>query len=133
MGQEVKTFVLREKAHAQSLVAYLKQHAGPQAHAGKPLVVTVAEHKAKRSSEANARYWALLADIAEQVQIDGKYFSKDTWHEHMKDLFAPKEDGPGRLLPISTSQMNTEQFNHYMTQIEVYAAQELGVEFAAFF
>lgn len=128
----MKTFILREQAHAQSLVAYLKQHAGPQARAGKPLVVTVAEHKAKRSSEANARYWALLAEISEQVQINGKSYSKDVWHEHFKDLFAPKEDGPGRLLPISTSQMNTEQFNTYMTQIESYAAQELGVEFAAF-
>lgn len=113
------------------MVNFIKATAGPANAAGRPLIVTVAEYRAKRSSEANARYWALLGDIAEQVQVNGKYFSKDTWHEHMKNLFAPKDDGPAGLLPISTSQMNTEQFARYMTQIEVYATQELGVEFAA--
>jgi hypothetical protein len=126
-----KTFILRDREVAQRMWDYIKATAQPQAAAGRPLAVTVAEHKAKRSSEANARYWALLSEIAEQVQVNGKWYSKDVWHEHFKDLFAPKEDGPGRLLPISTSQMNTEQFNHYMTQIESHAAQELGVEFAA--
>jgi hypothetical protein len=127
----MKTFVLREKEHAQTLVAYLKQHAGPQARAGRPLVVTVAEHKQKRSSDQNARYWALLSEIAEQVQVGGKYFDRDVWHEWMKDRFAPKIDGPTGLLAGSTSQMNTEQFNQYMTQVESFAVQELGVEFAA--
>ncbi|MGN6082596.1 recombination protein NinB [Trinickia sp.] len=127
----MRTFVLREKEHAQSLVSYLKQHAGPQARAGRPLVVTVAEHKQKRSGEQNARYWALLSEIAEQVQVSGKYFDRDVWHEWMKDRFGPKIDGPTGLLPSSTSQMNTEQFNQYMTQVESFAVQELGVEFAA--
>ena len=127
----MRTFVLREKEHAQSLVSYLKQHAGPQARAGRPLVVTVAEHKQKRSGEQNARYWALLSQIAEQVQVSGKYFDRDVWHEWMKDRFGPKIDGPTGLLPSSTSQMNTEQFNQYMTQVESFAVQELGVEFAA--
>jgi hypothetical protein len=126
-----QTYVLRNPEIAKRMVDFIKATAGAANAAGRPLVVTVAEYKARRSNEANARYWALLGEISEQVQVKGKYFSKDVWHEHMKDLFAPKEDGPGRLLPISTSQMDTEQFNRYMTQIEVYAAQELGVEFAA--
>ena len=128
----MKTFILREKAHAQSMWDYVKQHAADQARAGKPLVVTVAEHKQRRSNDQNARYWALLTEIAESVQMDGKWFSRDVWHEHMKGLFAPNVEGPSGLLPISTTQMNTEQFSTYCNQIEVYAAQELGVEFAAF-
>src|SRR6185437_7311525 len=127
----MKTFVLREKEHAQRLVAYLKEHAGPQARAGRPLVVTVAEHKQKRSNDQNARYWSLLSEIAEQVEVGGKYFDRDVWHEWAKDRFAPKIEGPTGLLSTSTSQMNTEQFNQYMTQVEVFAVQELGVEFAA--
>jgi hypothetical protein len=126
-----RTFILRAPEHAKAMVAYVKANAGPQAAAKRPLVVTVAEYKEKRSSEANARYWALLGEIAEQVQVNGKWYSKDVWHEHFKDLFAPKEDGPGRLLPISTTQMNAEQFNQYMTQVESHAARELGVEFEA--
>lgn len=127
----MRQFILREQVHAKSMWDYVRQHAADQARVGKPLVITVAEYKAKRSSEANARYWALLGEIADQVQVNGRRYSKDVWHEHFKDMFAPKEDGPGRLLPISTAQMNTEQFNRYMTQIEAHAAQELGVEFAA--
>lgn len=124
------TFVLRESTHAKSMWDYVKQHAADQARAGRPLVVTVAEHKQKRSTDQNARYWALLSEIAEQVQVGGRYFNRDVWHEWMKDRFGPKVDGPTGLLPASTSQMNTEQFAKYMTQVEVFAVQELRVEFA---
>lgn len=127
----MKIFVLREPAHAHALIAYLKATAGPQAASGRPLEVTVAEHKQKRSNEQNARYWALLAEIAENVSIGGKWFSRDVWHEHVKGLYAPKTDGPAGLIPISTTQMSVEQFAQYMTQIESYATQELGVEFTA--
>lgn len=127
----MRQFILRDPEIGHRMVSYVKSLAGPSAAAGRPLVVTVAEYKAKRSTEANARYWALLGEIAEQVQVNGKWFSKDVWHEHLKGLFAPKEDGPAGLIPVSTSQMNTEQFARYMTQIEAYATQELGVEFEA--
>lgn len=127
----MRTFILREPEHAHALIAYLKANAGHQAASGKPLAVTVAEHKQKRSTEQNARYWAMLTEIAENVQIDGKWFDRDVWHEWAKDRFAPKVDGPTGLLSVSTTQMNTEQFNQYMTRIESYAAQELGVEFTA--
>lgn len=126
----MKTFVLREKRHAKSLIEYLRQHAGPHARAGKPLAVTIVEHKQKRSSDQNARYWSLLSEIAEQVEVGGKHFDRDVWHEWMKDRFGPKIEGPTGILSASTSQMNTEQFAKYMTQVEVFAVQELGVEFA---
>jgi hypothetical protein len=126
-----RTFILRDPEHAKAMVAYVKEHAGPQAAAKRPLVVTVTEYKAKRSSEANARYWALLGEIAEQVEVNGKWFSRDVWHEWAKEQYAPKVEGPSGLLTVSTTQMNVEQFTQYMTQIESYAAQELGVEFAA--
>ena len=127
----MRQFILREKVHAKSMWDYVRQHAADQARVGRPLVVTVAEHKQKRSNEQNARYWALLSEISEQVQVGGRYFDRDVWHEWMKDRFGPKIDGPTGLLSASTSQMNTEQFNQYMTQVESFAAQELGVEFAA--
>jgi hypothetical protein len=127
----MRTFILRDPEHAKAMVAFIKENAGEQARIGRPLVVTVTEHKAKRSSEANARYWALLGEIAEQVEVNGKWFSRDVWHEWAKEQYAPKVEGPSGLLTVSTTQMNVEQFTQYMTQIESYAAQELGVEFAA--
>lgn len=127
-----KLFILRDPTHGKALVAYLKQHAGRQVAAGRPLAVEVSEYKEKRSNAANARYWAILTEIAENVSIEGEWFDRDVWHEWFKDRFAPKVEGPSGLLSVSTTQMNTEQFAQYMTQIESYAARELGVEFAEF-
>lgn len=125
-----KLFILRAPEHAHALISFLKANAGPQAASGKPLAVSVDEYAAKRSTSANARYWALLEDIAEQAVVDGKRFSREVWHEHLKSKFAPLQEGPGGLMPTSTTQMNKEDFARYMTQIEVYAVQTLGVEFA---
>ncbi|WP_241300818.1 recombination protein NinB [Burkholderia cenocepacia] len=127
----MKVFVLRDPQHAHSLVAFLKANAGPQAACGKPLMVTVDEYGSKRSTQANARYWALLEEISGQAYVDGKRFSREAWHTYFREQYAPKEDGPAGLTPMSTSQMDKETFQRYVTQIEVYAAETLGVEFAA--
>lgn len=125
-----KVFVLRAPEHGHALVSYIKSLAGPMAAAGKPLMVTVDEYGSKRSTQANARYWALLEEISGQAYVDGKRFSREAWHTYFREQYAPKEDGPAGLTPMSTSQMDKETFQRYTTQIEVYAAETLGVEFA---
>jgi hypothetical protein len=125
------TYILRNKEIAQRMVDYIKAVAGPAAAAGKPIVVEVGEYQAKRSTQANARYWALLEEISEQAYVDGKRFSREAWHTFFRDQFAPKEDGPAGLTPMSTSQMDKETFQRYTTQIELYAVETLGIEFAA--
>lgn len=125
------TYILRNKDIAQRMVDYVKAVAGPAAASGKPIVVEIGEYQAKRSSEQNRLLWALLTEISEQVEVGGKRFSKDAWHEHFKDQFAPKQEGPNGLVATSTSQMTKQQFQEYVTRIECYAVQELSVEFAA--
>lgn len=124
------TYILRNKDIAQRMVDYIKAVAGPAAASGKPIVVEVGEYQAKRSTQANARYWALLEEISGQTYVDGKRFSREAWHTYFREQYAPKEDGPAGLTPMSTSQMDKETFQRYTTQIEVYAAETLGVEFA---
>jgi hypothetical protein len=126
-----KIFVLRNKEIAQRMVDHVKAFAGPMAACGKPMQVEITEYNAKRSGEQNRLLWALLTEIAEQVELDGKRFSKDAWYAHYKDLFAPKEDGPRGLVPIGTSQMNKQQFAEFVQRVESHAAAELGMEFAA--
>lgn len=126
----MKTFVLRCPENARALLDHIKALAGPMAAAGKPLMVTVDEYQTKRSTQANARYWALLEEISGQAYVDGKRFSREAWHTYFREQYAPKEDGPAGLTPMSTSQMDKETFQRYVTQIEVYAAETLGVEFA---
>ncbi|SAK19121.1 ninB family protein [Burkholderia multivorans] len=126
-----KVFVLRAPEHGHALVSYIKSLAGPMAASGRPLMVTVEEYGAKRSSEQNRLLWALLTEISEQVELNGKRFAKEAWYAHYLDLYAPKQEGPRGLVPVGSSQMTKEQFGNFVTRIECHAAQELGVEFAA--
>jgi len=126
-----KVFVLRAPEHGHALVSYIKSLAGPMAASGRPLMVTVDEYQAKRSSEQNRLLWALLTEIAEQVELEGKRFAKEAWYAHYLDLYAPKQEGPRGLVPVGSSQMTKEQFANFVTRIECHAVQELGVEFAA--
>lgn len=125
------TYILRNKDIAQRMVDYIKAVAGPAAAAGKPIVVEVGEYQAKRSTQANARYWALLEEISGQAYVDGKRFSREAWHTYFREQYAPKEDGPAGLTPMSTSHMDKETFQRYVTMIELYAVETLAVEFAA--
>lgn len=129
----MKTFILREQAHAQSLVAYLKQHAGPQARAGKPLVVTVAEHKAKRSAEQNRLFHALLNTIAESATVNGKYYDAETWKEHIRRKFIGTEeihlpDGARIERGISTASLSVAEFTQLIERTQAWAQTELGIE-----
>lgn len=126
-----KVFVLRAPEHGHALVSYIKSLAGPMAAAGKPLMVTVDEYGSKRSTQANARYWALLEEISGQAYVEGKRFSREAWHTYFREQYAPKEEGPAGLTPMSTSQMDKETFQRYVTMIELYAVETLAVEFAA--
>ncbi|WP_217589809.1 recombination protein NinB [Burkholderia sp. GbtcB21] len=125
------TYILRNKDIAQRMVDYIKAVAGPAAASGKPIVVEVGEYQAKRSTQANARYWALLEEISGQAYVDGKRFSREAWHTYFREQYAPKEDGPAGLTPMSTSQMDKETFQRYVTMIELYAVETLAVEFEA--
>jgi hypothetical protein len=125
-----KTFVLRGDTNAQALWNFLKHNWRALADAGKPLSVSVAEHRAKRSGEQNRRLWALLNEIAEQAMLDGKHYSAEAWHEHMKRQFIGVEELPGGgTVGISTTTLNVEEFGQYMERIEAWAVQTFGIEF----
>lgn len=126
----MRQFILRDPEHARRLIDFLKATAGPQAAAGRPWCVSVDEYHARRSNEQNRLLWAILTEIAEQVELEGKRFAKEAWYAHYLDLYAPKQEGPSGLVPVGSSQMTKEQFANFVTQIECHAVQELGVEFA---
>ena len=129
MSAMLRTFVLRDDTNAASLWAFLKNNWRPMATNGKPLAVTVAPHKTKRSIEQNRRYWLILGEIAENGWIDGKRFSTESWAEYFKGKFIGFEETPdGRQIGISTTTLDVAAFADYMTRIEAYAAQELGIE-----
>ena len=129
MATASRLFVLRADSNAQQLWAFLRNNWKAMADAGKPLAISVAEHKAKRSTDQNKRYWALLNEIAANAWLDGKQYSAEAWAEHFKRQFIGCEELPGGgSVGISTTALNVEEFSAYMTRIEVFAAHDLGVE-----
>ena len=125
----LRTFVLREGQHAQSLWAFLRANWRAMADSGRPLQIVVTEYRKARSSEQNRRSWALLNQISAEAWIDGKQFSADAWHEYAKRKFIGVEETPGGgSVGISTTTLSVQDFATYMTRVEVYAAQELGLE-----
>lgn len=126
-----QVFVLREERHAHALWQFLKLNWRAMAETGKPLAVTVAPEKTKRSIQANAFYWGVtLKQIAEQVWVGGRQFDPEVWHEEFKNRFAPRIDLPmGGSSPLGTHDMTVEQFAIFNQEVETFAAQDLGVTF----
>jgi sulfite reductase beta subunit-like hemoprotein len=94
--------------------------------------VTIAEPS--RSLPQNARLWALLHEISEQVDWYGKKLAPEDW----KHIFSaslrkldvvPNLDGTGFVaLGLSTSRMSKRELGDLMTLIEAFGA-ERGVQF----
>lgn len=129
----MKQFVLRAPEHAHSMVAYVKAHAGAQAAAGKPLVVSIAEYKAQRSSEQNRLLHALLNDIAEQAVVNGRQYEPEVWKEQIRRRFIGYEeidlpDGTRIERGISTTTLGVGEFANLITAVQAWAQTELGVE-----
>lgn len=95
-------------------------------------VITVAEPT--RSLEANARLWAMLTDVSEQVMWYGKKLTPENW----KHIFSsglrqldvvPNLSGTGFVaLGQSTSSMSKREFSELMELISAFGA-ERGVTF----
>jgi hypothetical protein len=97
---------------------------------GRRLVLVVKERQ--RTSPQNRRYWGkgVLAQIAEQAVVNGKQYGADEWHEVFKQMFIGVKELPnGRVVGMSSKELSTTEFSDFCTQVEAYAATELGVTF----
>ena len=98
--------------------------------AGKRLVLTI--KLGKRTSQQNRRYWGkgVLAQIAAQATVNGRLFAAETWHEQFKRMFIGVIELPnGQVQGKSSTDLTTAEFCEFCTQVEAYAASELGVTF----
>lgn len=97
----------------------------------------------KRSLEQNRRYWAVLREIAEQLEVERidketgeitrRRYASEIWHEHFKREFIGIEEIelPGGVIEkrgLTTTRLTVKAFAQYMTTIESYVT-ERGVMF----
>lgn len=116
------------------MVKFIKSNARAMIDKGHPLRVIVTSEDRKRNTEQNARYWALLTDIADSAWVEGRQYSKEIWHEHFARMFLPLNEAilpTGEIIQIreTTTKLSVGAFSDYMMQVEAYAATNLGVEF----
>lgn len=106
----------------------------------KPL--TMAGHRLRlsikretRSSEQNARMWAMLEDVARQVVWHGRKLLKEDWKHIFSAALKQQDAVPGInggfvVLGQSTSKMTVAQMGELMELIEAFGAQN-EVQFSA--
>jgi len=112
-----------------------------------PLQVDIHELAKARTPDQNSLMWSgALSDLANQAYVNGRTFSADVWHEHMKREYLPEEFNPElckkgyrkwdyapsgeRVLVGSTTQLTTKGFSKYLEQVHAFGAG-LGVMFSA--
>ena len=99
--------------------------------ADKPLVVDI--KPMTRSIEQNAKLWATLAEVAEQVEWYGRKLEAESW-KHIfsaalkKQDVVPNLDGTGFVvLGLSTSKMSVAEMRDMLELINAFCA-ERGVK-----
>lgn len=130
----MRAFVLRTEQNAAALYAFLKVNWRALAEQGKPLAVTVAEHKAKRNTEQNKKMHADFTEISEQAWVDGKQFSPEAWKEHYKRKFIGTEEfilpsGEIEIRGISTTSLDVGGCADFITKYQRDAIENFGVQF----
>lgn len=121
-----RTFVMAHDLARQNAVRAVQE-----APAG--YVVSISEPK--RSLDANARMWAMLADVSAQVEWYGKRLTSEDWkHVFTASLrqltVVPNLDGTGFVaLGMSTSRMSKREMSDLMELIAAFGS-ERGVHWS---
>lgn len=89
----------------------------------------------KRSDPQNRRMWAMLGEIAAQVDWYGQKLSAEDWKHILsaslsKQRVAPGLDGGFVALGLSTSKMTKAEMSDLQTLMEAFGAEK-GVKFPA--
>jgi len=101
---------------------------------GKIVAVKVEEYKHPRSLSANALYWMWMEDLAKLfnskgMTIDGKGYDKEDCHDLCRSMFlgyVEKTLSKTHIKTLkSTRTLDTNQFCHYLRQIEQWSIEKL--------
>lgn len=130
---EVMRALLCNPQQAHVVFSNFFQQLKPLLMAGHQYAIEVKEKT--RSTEQNARMWAMLTDVSRQVEWYGKKLTPEEWKDvfsaaHKKHKVVPGIDGGFVVVGASTSKMSIREMCELMELIEAFGAQQ-GVRFTA--
>lgn len=107
-------FILRSPLQRSALSEFLLTVPADPVHE-----VIIREHKSKRSTDQSAMAWVIVTAISEQVELDGRRYSKEVWWLHLKrSYFGPEfEQMPdGRIVEIEPRSRckDTKEFSDWL-------------------
>ena len=126
-------FHLQTPEQASALMTKIWPKVKDSLKAGKPLRLEIKAES--RSDEQNAKYHAMLSEIAVQAQHLGAKWSAEDWKRLLVDLFAketglqggkiiPSLDGTGIVqLGLQTRDFTKEQAMEFITFLEAWGAE----------
>lgn len=87
---------------------------------GQHYEVVIRLYQKKANHEQRKRHWARMGWVAENVWLDGKAYSKDTWHEYFKQQIIGFVDLPngGKMgLPSPSTAKEYAEFDEAIDRI----------------
>jgi len=96
--------------------------------------VTICKKSKHRSSHQSRYYWGVVVGLIRERFIElGNDVSKEETHDYLKQEFNYKEFVNEKTsevirIPKSTANLTTSEFMDYLSRIQIFAADILGVE-----
>jgi hypothetical protein len=123
LNEELR-FVVHSMDHLRAAFS-----AASQALTGDCFILTLQKEQEKRRNQQNRRYWAVLHEISEQLNIS----DVEAWHEWCKRRFIGVKEvklPDGEIINVgkSSTELTVKEFADYMTSIEAWAVDQ-GVIF----
>ena len=118
-----KTFILRSKDDLLPLVRYVQKFS-----LEKPVQIDISMYKKRRSNDQNAKMWAMLQDVSDQVCWCEEVLTKENW----KDIFTaslkkqqavPGIDGGFVVLGTGTRNMSTSDISDLIELMNAFASE----------
>ena len=123
-----QVYVIRTAAILERAIQFARNNWEAMSQTKHLLTVEFKPESTKRNLQQNKYYWAVLRQIEDQAWIEGRQYSSEVWHEAAKRRFIGCIDLPtGGTMAMSSTGLSTAEFAEYVTRVEVWAQQELGV------
>ena len=105
------------------------RQAASQAVLNAPAGMVVSITEQKRSSEASAKMWAMLGEVAQQVVWHGQKLSPEDWKNVFsaslkKQRVVPSLDGGFVVMAQSTSKMTKSEMSDLIQLIDAFGAEK---------